>query len=69
MICNVCDNPLVMCICDDIDARITELSKSPHISVNWDALRAQRFLNKFAIERLKAEKAKNNEPKTDRGTN
>lgn len=58
MICNTCGNHLTLCICDDIDERIKQLESSPFLSMDWEGLKAARFLNKFEIEKLKKESKK-----------
>lgn len=53
MYCSQCNRNLILCICPDAewDARIAELEKSPYLAMDWGAIRAQRLLAKFEIER------------------
>lgn len=56
MYCSKCDRELEWCICEDADSRIESLRKTLLIDV--DAIMANRFLNKFAIERQREEHKK-----------
>lgn len=61
MICCQCNRNLVMCICDDFDERIKQLESSPFLAIDFDKIRAQRFINQFDIEREKQKHHKQNE--------
>jgi hypothetical protein len=50
MICTICSRKLTLCICDDAEDRIRKLVH-PNLAIDVDAILAERFLNKFTIER------------------
>lgn len=54
MRCGKCDRDLTLCICEDIDERMKQLAGSPNLAIDWDLIRAERFLNKFQIQRDRA---------------
>ena len=54
MICTICSRKLTLCICDDAEDRIRKL-KHPNLAIDGEAILAERFLNKFEIERIRKE--------------
>lgn len=55
MHCAVCDKNMTRCICLDADERIDDLAKSNVLTMDFDGLKSVRNLNKFDIERDRAE--------------
>jgi hypothetical protein len=58
MTCTKCDNTMSLCTCDDAEARIADLEKSPYLSMDWAGLRAARAANASKIARLKEDATK-----------
>jgi hypothetical protein len=59
MFCAVCQRNLTACICDDIEERLANLRKSPHLDpAMLDRINAERLLAKHEIEEERKKQAK-----------
>lgn len=54
MRCAICNRTMERCICPDADERLTSLRGSPYLAIDFDAIMAQRLLNRFDIARDRA---------------
>lgn len=46
-----CDRKMSACICDDADERIAALENNPAFAIDWEAIKAERFLKRFEIQK------------------